>query len=111
MKPSLIMRGGSVGGKGVGRRQGGHCVNILNLSPYLASNGSPYPLPPPPATIYPIDGQQFMVDGDLGLAGVPEQYRDEVAQQLEASAKDGIVGSSTGMRWHCSCNEEGKRWR
>lgn len=24
-----------------------------------------------------------MVDGDLGLVGVPEQYRAEVAQQLE----------------------------
>ncbi|GAX74390.1 hypothetical protein CEUSTIGMA_g1838.t1 [Chlamydomonas eustigma] len=29
------------------------------------------------------DGQQFLVDGELGLEGVPLQYRAEVAQQLE----------------------------
>ena len=29
------------------------------------------------------DGQQFMVDGEAGLANIPEPYKEEVAQQLE----------------------------
>lgn len=33
------------------------------------------------------DGQQFMVDGEAGLSNIPEQYREEVAQQLEVMQK------------------------
>ena len=32
-------------------------------------------------------GQQFMVDGEAGLSNIPDQYKEEVAQQLEVMQK------------------------
>jgi hypothetical protein len=33
------------------------------------------------------DGQHFMVDGEAGLSNIPDQYKEEVAQQLEVMQK------------------------
>lgn len=45
---------------------------------------------------FTADGQQFLVDGEVGLEGVPEQNRAEVAQQLEVMQR--IVAAALKRR-------------